>query len=144
VVRILAILLTLKLQEEARERDQILREHWIVKVSQWRADQLIFLDESGMNSKLGRRKKGWGPKGKRVISKVPTQKAENLSFLPAITVDGYMTCIVFCGAINAEIFEEFIEHDVLPHCNPYPGPKSVIVMDNAGIHIPEVPKMCEL
>ena len=81
-----------------------------------------------MNSKLGRHKKGRGPKGKRVISKVPTQKAENLSFLPAITVDGYMTCIVFRGAINAEIFEEFIKHDVIPHCNPYPGPKSVWIM----------------
>jgi hypothetical protein len=115
-----------------------------VILSQWRADQLLFIDESGMNSKLGRRKKGRGPKGKRVISKVPTQKAENLSFLPAITVDGYMTCIVFRGAINAKIFEEFIKHDVIPHCNPYPGPKSVIVMDNAGIHISEVPKMCEL
>jgi hypothetical protein len=97
-----------------------------------------------MNSKLGRRKKGWGKKGKPVVSKVATQKADNVSFLPAITVDGYITCIAFRGAINAEIFEEFIEHDVLSNCNPYPGPKSIIVMDNAKIHIPEVPKTFEL
>ena len=53
-------------------------------------------------------------------------------------IDGYMTCSIFREAINAEIFEEFIEYDVLPHCNLFLGPKSVIVMDNVGIHISEV------
>lgn len=99
---------------------------------------MVFIDESGVNSKLGQRLRGWGPKGRPVVSQVHTQKAENLSLLPAFTLEGYMTCSVFRGAINADIFEEFIEYDVLPQCNPYPGPKSVIVMDNAGIHIPEV------
>ena len=49
-----------------------------------------------------------------------------------------MTYSIFRGAINAQIFEEFIDRDVLPLCHRYPGPKSIIVMDNAGIHIPEV------
>ena len=70
--------------------------------------------------------------------RVTTQKAENLSLLPALTVDGYMTCSIFRGAINAQIFEEFIDRDVPPLCYRYRGSKSVIVMDNAGIHIPEV------
>jgi hypothetical protein len=126
------------LAKEARERDPVLRQHWLVKLSQWRGDQLIFIDESGINSKLGERSRGWGPKGKPVPFKVVTQKAENLSLLPAFTIDGYMTCSIFRGAINAEIFEDFIEYDVLPYCNPFPGPKSIIVMDNAGIHVPEV------
>ena len=99
---------------------------------------MVFIDESGVNSKLGQRLRGWGPKGRPVVSQVHTQKAENLSLLPAFTLEGYITCSVFRGAINAEIFEGFIEYDVLPQCNPYPGPKSVIVMDNVGIHIPEV------
>ena len=55
-----------------------------------------------------------------------------------------MTCSVFRGAVNAEIFEEFIEFNVLPYCNAFPGPKSVIVLDNAGIHIPEVRKYLEI
>jgi DDE superfamily endonuclease len=87
---------------------------------------------------MGERSHGWGPKGQPVRSKVTTQKAENLSLLPAFTINGYMTCSIFRGAVNAEIFEEFIEFNVLPHCNPFPGPKSIIVMDNAGIHIEEV------
>ena len=51
--------LTLKLAKEARERDEVLRARWIVKLSEWREDQLIFIDESGVNSKLGERVKGW-------------------------------------------------------------------------------------
>ena len=131
-------MLILKLAKEAKERDQVLRERWIAKLSKWRADQLTFIDESGFNSKLGERKRGWGPKGKPVVFKVNTQRGENLSLLPAFTIHGYMTCNIYRGAVNAEMFEEFIEYDVLPHCNPYPGPKSIIIMDNAGIHIPEV------
>lgn len=55
-----------------------------------------------------------------------------------------MTCSIFRGAVNAEIFEDFIEFDVLPYCNPFPGPKSVLVVGNAGIHIPEVRKYLEI
>jgi len=54
--------------------------------------------------------------------------------LPALTIDGYIACNLYDGAVNGERFEEFIEDDVLPHCTPFPGPRSIIVMDNASIH----------
>ncbi|KAA1081761.1 hypothetical protein PGT21_000764 [Puccinia graminis f. sp. tritici] len=31
-------------------------------------------------------------------------------------------------------FEFFLEHILLPSMNPFPGPRSVLVMDNAQIH----------
>lgn len=37
----------------ARERNQTLRNAWIVKLSGWRADQLIFLDESAACERTG-------------------------------------------------------------------------------------------
>jgi hypothetical protein len=69
---------------------------------------------------------------------VPTQRAENISLLPAFTIDGYLACSVIRGAVDGEAFDNFIENSVLPYCNPYPGPKSIIVMDNAAIHDAEV------
>jgi len=39
----------------------------------------------------------------------------------------------------AELFNVFVENNVLPFCNPYPGPRSVLVMDKAKIHHNEVP-----
>jgi hypothetical protein len=37
-----------------------------------------------------------------------------------------------------EMFNEFVRTRVLPICTPYPGPRSIIIMDNARIHHSEV------
>lgn len=131
-------LANLKLQKEARERNQQLRDHWDSKLANWRAQQLVFIDESGLNSKLGERQNGWGRRGERIRAKVSGQKASNFSLLPAYTVDGYIACNLYEGGVNAERFEDFIEHDVLPHCTPFPGSRSIIIMDNASIHRSDV------
>jgi hypothetical protein len=111
-----------------------LRDNWFKQLANWDASQLVFLDESGINSKLGQRSYGYAPKGQRARSKVTTTRAPNLSLLPALTVDGYIVCNVYEGAVNQDVFAEFIEHDLLPLCNPYPGPRSVIILDNARVH----------
>jgi transposase len=33
-----------------------------------------------------------------------------------------------------DIFLDFVEYKVLPHFNSRPGPRSVLVLDNASIH----------
>jgi DDE superfamily endonuclease len=109
-----------------------------MKLAQWRAHQLVFVDEAGINSKLGERSHGYSKKGCVIPHKVTPGRAPNFSLLPAITVDGYIACNLYPGAINAERFEDFIRNDVLPHCNEFPGPRSVIIMDNASIHRGEV------
>lgn len=111
-----------------------MRAHWILKSAGWRAEQLIFLDESGVNSKTGERTRGWGKKGEVVRYKVPAAKGENFSVLPAMTVDGYIVCKVYQGSVNSVTFKAFVTEDLLPLCNPWPGRRSVIVMDNAAIH----------
>ena len=107
-------------------------------MAEWRAPQLVFLDESGINSKLGERTHGYSKKGKVIRHKVSPGRAENFSLLPALTIDGYIACQLYRGPVNAEHFTDFIQYDVLPKCTPYPGPRSIIVMDNASIHRAEV------
>jgi hypothetical protein len=53
------------------------------------------------------------------------------SILPAYTIDGYIAYQIMQGAYTAELFELFITEEVLPLCGPYPGPRSILVMDNA-------------
>jgi DDE superfamily endonuclease len=103
-------------------------------MTSWTAEQLVFIDESGINAKTGERTKGYGKKGKVVRKKVLACHAMNYSVLPAMTVDGYLSCNVYEGAVNGPTFKEFIRTEVLPHCSAFPGPRSVIVMDNAAIH----------
>jgi hypothetical protein len=122
------------LAQEAQERDPVLRAAWFRKLANWRGEQLVFLDESGVNWKLTQPTHGWGPKGERTRIKVHTRRAVNLSLLPALTLDGYIACNVYEGGVTTDRYMEFIEHDLLPKCGRYPGPKSVIVMDNCKIH----------
>ena len=65
---------------------------------------------------------------------VPYRRSKRWSILPALTVEGYISYIIFQGALTAALFEDFVEHQVLPNCTPYLGPRSIIVLDNASIH----------
>jgi len=100
----------------------------------WNADQLIFIDELATNERTSNRKYGWAPVGVTPHEARPFKRSERWSLLPAYTIDGFITWDIRHGSYTAEAFEEFIENKVLPLCNPYPLPRSVLVMDNAPIH----------
>jgi len=55
-----------------------------------------------------------------------------------MSVNGYLECHVYEGGVNSDTYTAFIEEKPLPHCNPFPGPRSIIMMDNASIHRSEV------
>jgi hypothetical protein len=103
-------------------------------LGKWKAEQLIFLDESGINAQSGQRLYGRSVKGKVARLVVPFGRGENFTVLPAMTVDGYIACNIYQGAVTSEMFRNFVQNDLLPLCTPFPGPRSVIIMDNASIH----------
>ncbi|EJD00713.1 uncharacterized protein FOMMEDRAFT_44505, partial [Fomitiporia mediterranea MF3/22] len=53
--------------------------------------------------------------------------------LHSITIDGIVDCTIIKGSFNTEHFTEFIK-SLLDHCQLFPSPRSVIVMDNCTIH----------
>jgi len=55
------------------------------------------------------------------------------SLLPALSLDGILCLDIIEGSFNAARFAQFID-GLLCVMNPYPGPNSVIVMDNCSIH----------
>ena len=108
------------------------------KLREYHAEQLVFLDESGINNKNGERRHGYGPKGQRIPSKVTAAKTSNISILPAFSLDDYLTISACEGGVDGEMYYNFIKDEVLPFCTPFPGPRSVLVMDNVKIHGGEV------
>jgi len=55
--------------------------------------------------------------------------------LPVYTINGILTYHIHQGGIDGPRFEWFLANEVLPLCNPYPGPRSVLIMDNESVHI---------
>lgn len=55
------------------------------------------------------------------------------SILPGISLDGMLHVSIIEGSFTASTFLAFLEA-LLANMNPYPGPNSVIVMDNCRIH----------
>jgi transposase len=131
-------------RRRASERSEELRGVWIGLCLQWRSDQLIFIDESAANERTGDRKFGWSPLDQECEVFSSIKRSERWSILPALDVDGYFEWIVHHGAITKIIFLDFLREQVLPRCEPFPGKRSVLVMDNASIHRgEEVKLLCE-
>jgi DDE superfamily endonuclease len=122
------------MQRQATQRNAELRAHWKVKLADWDADQLLFIDESAANEFTAHRRYGWSPKGTRAAWSVPLVRSKRWSVLPAYSSTGFLTWDIYQGSYTTELFNAFIEHQILPICTPWPGPRSIIVMDNASIH----------
>lgn len=124
------------IQRKALERSQQCRDDYMVSISELSDSQhqLCFLDESVANEHICHRKHGWSLFGitSRII--LPVKRSERHSVLPCYDVIGIMCHHIYQGAIDGSRFEWFLDNYVLPRCNPYPGSRSVLVMDNASIH----------
>lgn len=123
-----------RLRVEAAQRNAELRTQWQYDLQFFTAEQLVFVDESGSDDRTGDRQYGWAESGIRAIVQRWLANRDRVSVLPAYTIEGYIAATTFYGTCNGQIFEDFIIDQVLPLCNPYPGPRSVIIMDNASIH----------
>ncbi|KAF9510166.1 hypothetical protein BS47DRAFT_1274908, partial [Hydnum rufescens UP504] len=53
--------------------------------------------------------------------------------LPALSLDGLVHINIREGAYHRKSFKQFL-HDLLNEMNPFPGPNSVIILDNVAIH----------
>ena len=94
-----------------------------------RLDQLVFLDEFGATTNMTRTR-GRGPRGTRVVGKVPHGHWKVLSTIAAMTVKGMLTCGSFDGATDTDTFVIFVRDVLAPHLVP----GQVVVMDNLPAH----------
>ena len=61
-------------------------------------------------------------------------RGQRYLILPVLTIDGIITYDVIPGPVTSARFVEFLRELVIPLTNPYPGPRSVLVLNNCSIH----------
>ena len=118
----------------AAKQNQELIDQWHDNARFQRANQIICIDESAFNEHTSHKKYGQAPQGLPAKAKVWLKRSKRQSFLPAYTIDGYEEPLIYQGSITQVIFEDWMENKILQICNPWPGPRSIIVMDNCSIH----------
>jgi transposase len=126
----------------ASERNADLRDFYMHNLSEFRSYQLVYIDESGCDKRIGFRRTGWSPLGVAPVEIARFHRDRRHQILPAYTQEGVLWSRVFQGSTDGAVFEDFIEQ-LLHHCRPYPEPNSVLVMDNASFHHSErITQMC--
>ena len=115
-------------------RDENSRQAWLSKIAEYKASQLIIVDESSTNERSLDRRWGWAPKGIAYRMKQSVaRRSQAWSILPAIGINGYLYYEIYQGSFDGERFNLFIEK-LLEKMTPFPGPRSVLIMDNCKTH----------
>ena len=74
--------------------------------------------------------RGWGPRGKRLLAKVPHGRWKTMTFIAALRHDRIVAPWLIEGAINGESFLLYVEKVLVPTLMP----GDIVIMDNLGSH----------
>lgn len=116
-------------------QDEELRTRWIAELLDIVAEQMVYIDESMFNETTGWRYRSRAPVGQEGRYHASRQRGHGWSVLPAYTSEGYLPCTAIKeGWFNGDELYDWIVTQLLPHCNAFPAPRSVIITDQASIH----------
>ena len=114
----------------ALERDEWLRAAWKVMVGhKTEPKRLAFVDEMGTNTSLSPLR-AWSRRGERARCAVPRNRGKNTTLLSSMSVEGMGPSLAITGAVDARVFEAYLERVLLPELHP----GQVVVMDNLSAH----------
>lgn len=105
------------------------RTEWKSHQTEMETANLVFLDESGVNTDMTRlyaRAEG----GARAIDSVPLNTPTSTTLLSSIRTDGDCVYTTFSGANNGEKFKEYLNNHLIKSLKT----GDVVVMDNSKAH----------
>ena len=120
---------TLGDDERSTARVQGLCQAFQAEVAGIAPENLVFLDESGVNRTMTRLY-ARSLRGTRAFGSAPRNWGDNVSTLGALSLRGPWEPLCSNGATTGPVFLAFLKHFLLPHL--WPG--AVVVMDNLGAH----------
>ena len=77
----------------------------------FRADQLVFIDESHVDNRVRNRVYGRAPRGEPAVVMVDARRGVRVNIIAAVSLDGFIAQDVFTGGTcDAERFYHFLRH----------------------------------
>ena len=90
---------------------------------------MIFIDETWAKTNMVRTY-GRAPVGERLIDKAPHGHWHTTTLIAALGIDGIRCSTVVDGAVNADVFEAFVEQVLVPELRG----GDVVILDNLSSH----------
>jgi transposase len=115
--------------EQGRPDVKAARDVWFEQFAGVRADELVFVDESGATTAM-QRAYGRAPPGERVVAAVPHGHWKVISTVAAMTTAGMVAAAGFDGATDTGLFAAFVRDGLVPVLRP----GQVVVTDNLSPH----------
>jgi transposase len=120
---------TLKASEQDRDDIRHARDEWQKFQKTIDINKFIFLDESGLKTNMIRLY-GRAYQGQRCHDTAPCGHWESTTILSSIRLDGKTESIVFDGAVDRKMFDEYIKEVLAPTLHP----GDIVVLDNLNAH----------
>jgi transposase len=89
----------------------------------------VFIDETWAKTNMTRLR-GWAPRGRKLLAKVPQGRWRTLTFLAALRCDRIDAPCVIDGPIDGEIFLAYVEQSLIPTLRS----GDIVIIDNLGSH----------
>lgn len=105
------------------------REDWAAGENNLDPERLIFIDESGLSTKMARLR-GWARKGERCRAAIPHGHWKTITFVGGLTLAGFVAPMLLDVPMNGECFLAWIEQMLAPILRPGHS----VVMDNLPAH----------
>lgn len=98
-------------------------------------EQMVFVDESSKDGRSALRQYAWSTRGTPAIVTLPFGRGQRISTLAAYNRKGFIAWEHTRGTFTRQRFHDAFVSKILPHLQPYPMPNSIVIMDNARIHM---------
>jgi len=123
-----------KLEIIAKQKSEEKQAQYLLDIGGISASQFVFLDEVHCDKRNYERHFGWALSGRRAVRSGHYVRGNRYSTAAAMSSDGVFGVWTQQGAFTSALFTQYVMQCVIPNMNPYPGAKSVLVLDNGSIH----------
>jgi transposase len=105
------------------------RAAWIEHQADLAPEQLIFIDESGLSTKMARLR-GWAREGERCHAAIPHGHWKTITFVGGLTLSGILAPMLLDAPMDGECFRAWVEQMLIAALKP----DDIVVMDNLAAH----------
>ena len=105
------------------------RKLWRQQQPGWDVRRLVFIDETGLNTKLARLY-GRCPAGQRCLSAIPHGHWQSSTFIAALRHEGLAAPFLVEGPVDAEVFTAYLEQVLCPQLRE----GDTLILDNLSTH----------